>query len=36
MEDLRVSRSTLERLSGAPRGGGVGDWRELWPDAQES
>lgn len=33
LEDLRVSRATLERLSGAPRQGGVGDWRELWPDA---
>lgn len=33
MEDVRVSATTLERVAGAPRRGGVGDWRELWPDA---
>jgi pyruvate dehydrogenase E1 component len=31
LEDLRVSRATLERIAGAPRRGGIGDWRELWP-----
>ncbi len=32
LEDLRVSRTTLERIAGAPRRGGIGDWRELWPN----
>ncbi|MEZ6013649.1 MAG: pyruvate dehydrogenase [Planctomycetota bacterium] len=31
LEDLRVSQATLERIAGAPRRGGIGDWRELWP-----
>jgi len=31
LEDLRVTPTTLERVMGGPRRGGVGDWRELWP-----
>ena len=31
LEDVRVSASTLERVAGAPRAAGIGDWRELWP-----
>lgn len=33
LEDVRVSPTTLERLGGQPRAAGIGDWRELWPDA---
>lgn len=31
LEDVRVSAATLERVAGAPRAAGIGDWRELWP-----
>jgi pyruvate dehydrogenase E1 component len=33
MEDVKVSASTLSRVAGAAPQGGVGSWRELWPDA---
>jgi pyruvate dehydrogenase E1 component len=31
LEDIRVSSATLDRVAGAPRHAGIGDWRELWP-----
>ncbi len=31
LEDVRVSSATLDRVAGAPRQAGIGDWRELWP-----
>ena len=33
MEDVKVSAATLNRVAGAPQNAGVGNWRELWPDA---
>lgn len=33
MEDVKVSASTLQRVAGAAAHAGVGNWRELWPDA---
>ncbi|QDV06866.1 Pyruvate dehydrogenase E1 component [Planctomycetes bacterium Poly30] len=33
MEDIKVSASTLNRVAGAAPQGGIGHWRELWPDA---
>ncbi|MEM8712952.1 MAG: hypothetical protein AAGG01_18530, partial [Planctomycetota bacterium] len=35
MEDVKVSRSTLERIAGSAPSAGIGSWRELWPAPQQ-